>query len=171
MSQITQKLAPVMALLGVLWAPGALPISHIGGGKLNSKISLFRSSLGVSLYRLDHQLQGALRVINPQPFFPKTLASAQEVLIAEISLHYRVLQASSRDEARKFLNDRGWTIQEFKDPCVIWGSIAGETGDTHVLTWGLERGVMVFVSRSEFSRQIFQQFVSELELLPGACAW
>jgi hypothetical protein len=162
----------LLILWGLLWTPSGLTISHIGGGRLLSEISFFNSSFGENIVRIDTQTRGAVRVSHPNPFLSYFKSPAgQELLIAEIVLHYQDLKAQDRDQATEFFLSRGWQLHTHPENCIVWASKAGEGAETHVLTWGFERGVVVYVPQTAFHQRLFQEFIDRLRLQESACLW
>ena len=87
------------------------------------------------------------------------------------SLYPDMKHASRAQVVARFENDPNWSARTTKTPCARAYLSSGNTDVRAVIFWGAQRGIVSIGSASPDVLAAIELFVSEFEVLSGACQW
>lgn len=164
-----------LLILGSLLLPiFSYPISRIGGGKVNSNLSLFQAELSLFYQKVQTGNEVIHLYSLPPGLGGMTRADQGKLFLAEFSDIFPRAVEFSREETTEYFSALGFvnlTENYNLDDCIEIYYKDSQTTNQFVLTWGNGRGFQINLTKDAQTQYEGQRLIESVVLLDGACSW
>lgn len=152
----------------------AFPISKVGNSSIGNNQTGFEVQMPYPFLNAQALKSNAVRlnsVIPEQEYDPAVGFIQSYIEAQDYAQLYPEYHFSSRDVAREWFLDHGWTEIHTPYSCMFAAKIEKPAGITVVTSWGPLIGAVFYGPNRTVARQALEGLPSQIVLQNGSCQW